>query len=157
MTNITTATGTKFYISTAVTGTTDTAVEFAALTWTEVQLVQSIGDYGDASSTVKFADLGAGRNLVAKGIRDGGETSITVARAVDDDGQEALVAAEASNLRYAFKITLPNRLTAGGTDEINYFRGLVTSKRYGGLQNDQVLMRTFVIAVDSPIYETAAT
>lgn len=157
MTNIVTATGAKLYISTAVTDTTDTAVEFAALTWTEVKMVQSISDYGDAASTVKFADLGAGRNFVAKGIRDAGEVSITVARAVDDDGQEALVSAEASNLKYAFKITIPNRLTAGGTDEINYFRGLVTSKRYGGLQNDQVILRTFVVALDSPLYEVAAT
>lgn len=158
MANIATATGAKVYISsTSITESTDTTGEFAALTWTEIGLVQSFSAYGDSSSVVKFASLSDGRNRVAKGIRDAGEMTLTVARAPDDAGQQALVAAELLTTKYGFKIVLPNRLTTLGTDEINYFRGLVTGKRNGNGQNDQVLMRDFVIAIDSPIYETAAT
>src|SRR5690242_14570483 len=127
MADIFTATGTKVYIGPSVTNATDTAAEFAALTWTEIGLIESIGEFGDQSSSVTGAVIGDGRMRKAKGARDAGELAITVFHAGDDVGQAALEAAEASYANFAFKVVLPNRLNATGTDEIRYFRGLVMS------------------------------
>lgn len=157
MTDIFTATGTKVYIGPSVTNATDTAAEFAALTWVEIGLVESIGEYGDQSSSVTGAVLGDGRQRKAKGARDAGELALVVFHAGDDVGQQALIAAEATYNSYAFKVVLPNRLNVTGTDEIQYFRGLVMSKRLNVGGNDNLVRDTYNTAVNSPIYVVAAT
>ena len=83
--------------------------------------------------------------------------SITVAHASDDTGQAAMIAAEATYSNYAFKVELPNRLNATGTDETQYFRGLVMSKRQNIGNNDNVVRRTFNLGVNSEIVVVAAT
>lgn len=157
MSDIFTATGTKIFIGPSVTNTTDTAAEFAALSWTEIGLVESIGEFGDQASMVTGAVIGDGRMRKAKGARDAGELAISVFHAGDDVGQQALEAAEATYNNYAFKVVLPNRLTVSGTDEIRYFRGLVASKRLNVGGNDNLVKDTYNVAVNSPIVVVAAT
>jgi hypothetical protein len=157
MADIFTATGTKVFIGPSVTSATDTNAEFAALTYTEIGLVESLGEFGDQSSAVTFAVIGDGRTRKAKGARDAGSVSITVAHGSDDAGQAALIAAEATYNNYAFKVVLPNRLNVGGTDEIQYFRGLVMSKRMNVGGNDNVVRDTFEVGINSPVYVVPAT
>lgn len=156
--DIFTATGTTISIGPSVTSATDTAAEYAALTpWTPIGLVSSIGEFGDESSAVTFAVIGDGRTRKAKGARDAGTLAITAGYDITDDGQEALVAAEATYSNYAFRVVLPNRLNAGGTDEIQYFRGLVMSKRLNVGNNDNVVTSSFMVAINSPITIVAPT
>ncbi len=158
MADIFTATGAKLYIGPSVTNAVDTVGEYAALTpWTEVGLVSTLGEYGDESSEVTFAVLGDGRIRKAKGARNAGTLAITVAHAADDTGQQAMVAAEATYSNYAFKIVLPNRLNATGTDEIQYFRGLVMSKRLNVGSNDSVVTDTYNVGVNSEVLSVAPT
>lgn len=157
MADIFTATGTKIYIGPSVTNATDIASEYAALTWKEIGLVETVGEFGDESSSVTFAAVGDGRQRKAKGARDAGTLTITCAHAADDEGQQAIIAAEATYNNYAFKVVLPNRLNATGTDEINYFRGLVMSKRKNVGGNDNVVRVTFNVGVNSEIVEVAPT
>ncbi len=158
MADIFTATGTKIYIGPSVTNATDTTAEFAALTpYVEIGLVESLGEYGDESSSVNFAVLGDGRMRKAKGARDAGQVTITVAHASDDPGQAALIAAEALYANFSFKVVLPNRLNATGTDEIQYFRGLVMSKRLNVGGNDNVVRDTYAVGLNSPVYIVPAT
>ena len=77
MSDIFTATGTKIFIGPSVTNTTDTAAEFAALSWTEIGLVESIGEFGDQASMVTGAVIGDGRMRKARGARDAGELAIS--------------------------------------------------------------------------------
>jgi hypothetical protein len=157
MSDVFTATGTKIYIGPSVLNTTDTPTEFAALTWTEITLVESIGEYGDSSSSVTAAVLGDGRMRKAKGSRDAGNMDLVVFPAPDDAGQQALIAAEATYSNFAFKIVLPNRLNATGTDQIDYFRALVMSKRLNVGGNDNIVRQTFSMGVNSAIATTPAT
>lgn len=158
MADIFTATGAKLYIGPSVTSATDTASEYAALTpWTEVGMIETLGEFGDESSEVTFAVLGDGRIRKAKGARNAGTLAITVGHVADDTGQAAMIAAEATYSNYAFKVVLPNRLNATGTDEIQYFRGLVMSKRQNVGGNDNVVRRTFNLGVNSEIVVVAAT
>lgn len=151
MADIFTATGVKVYIGPSVASTPADAAAYAALSWDEVGLVRSVGEFGDQSSIVSAAVLGDGRMRKAKAARDAGEWQLVVFPDSADDGQQALIAAEATYNNYAFKVVLPNRLDAGGTDEINYFKGLVTSKRRSIGENDAIVQDTFAIAINSPI------
>lgn len=158
MGDIFTATGAKIYIGPSVTvDSADTLGEFAALSWTEIKMVETIGEYGDSSSVVSAAVLGDGRMRKAKGARDAGNMDLVVFPVADDAGQAALIAAEATYANYAVKVTLPNRLNATGTDEINYFRVLVMSKRKNIGGNDNIVRQTFSLGINSPILEVAAT
>lgn len=157
MADIFTATGTKIFIGPSVTNATDTTAEFAALTWTEIGLVESLGEFGDQSSAVTFAVIGDGRTRKAKGARDAGSVTITVGHDTTDDGQAALIAAEATYNNYAFKVVLPNRLNVTGTDEIQYFRGLVMSKRLNVGGNDNVVKDTYEVGINSPVYVVEPT
>lgn len=152
-----TASGAKLFIGPSVTSATNTAALFAALTWTEVGLVESLGDFGDESSSVTGAALGDGRIRKSKGARDAGTMAIVCFDDGSDVGQQAMVAAEATKSNFAFKIVIPNRLNATGTDEIDYFRGLVMSKRRTIGNNDNLVRRNFNLGVNSPVIEVPPT
>lgn len=157
MADIFTATGAKFYIGPSVAATPANAAAYAALSWTEVTLVESLGDYGDESAEVTGAALGDGRMRKAKGARNAGTVELVAFHAADDLGQQAVEAAEATYNNYAFKVVLPNRLTTGGTDQIDYFKGLVRSKRMSVGNNDNLVRKHYSIALNSAITTVAPT
>lgn len=157
MADVFTATGAKLYIAPSVSAVPANAAAYAALTWTEITLLESIGEYGDQSSIITAAVLGDGRMRKAKGARDAGEMAIVAFPKSTDAGQLAIEAAEGTYETYPFKVVLPNRLTGGGTDEINYFIALVTSKRTNVGANDNIVRRNYNVAVNSAITVTLPT
>jgi len=157
MGDIFTATGAKVFIGPSVATTPANAAAYAALSWTEIDFVETIGEFGDESSIINFAVLGDGRQRKAKGARDAGALAVTVAHIADSSGQAAAEAAEATYNNYAFKVELPNKLNVGGTNELRYFKGLVTSKRLNVGGNDNVVRATFNVAVNSEIVVVEAT
>jgi hypothetical protein len=147
-----TATGAKLFIAPAQATTPANAAAYALLTWTEVTFLESLGEYGDSSSIVTAAVLGDGRMRKAKGARDAGEFPVVAFPKGDDPGQLAMIAAEGTYSFYPFKVELPNKLTApGGTNELNYFMGLVTSKRRNVGANDNIVRDTYTVAVNSAV------
>ncbi|MFO1126373.1 MAG: phage tail tube protein [Methylocystis sp.] len=151
------ASGAKVYISAAVTSEPADAAAYAALSWTEIGDVDSLGDFGDEASILTATTLQDQRTFKAKGPRDAGTMVITCLDRPDDAGQIALVAAEATKYNYPFKVVLPNRLTTGGTDEIEYLIGLVSSKRLNVGDASNIVKRVFNVAVNSKITPVAAT
>src|SRR5215213_1023398 len=142
LSSIYTASVSKVFIAPSQASIPADATAYAGLTWTEIKGLQTIGEYGDESAAVTGAIIGDSRTRKAKGARDAGTLALTAAHWPDDPGQVALVAAEAGNNNYPFKIVIPNRLTANGTDEINYTTGLVMSKRLNLGSNDTIVSRT---------------
>jgi hypothetical protein len=157
MGNTTDTNGAKLFIAPAAQTTPADASAYAALTWTEVGLVETFGEYGDQSAAVNFTALGDARVRKGKGARDAGDLTITCGHDANDVGQQALVAAEGTPFRYPFKIQYPNKLNPTGTDEMHYFVGKVMSKRNGGAAVNDTVRRTFVVAIDSAITEVAPT
>lgn len=157
MGNIRTASGTKIYIGPSQAVAPANAAAFAALTWTEIGMVRTTPSYGDKASVVTGAVVGDGRIRKAKGARDAGDTEIVVYPDSTDPGQAALIAAEGTNLYYPIKVVNPDRLNATGTDGIDYFMALITSKQGSGGENDTIVTRTFGCGVTSGITEVAPT
>lgn len=156
--DIVTASGTTVWIGPAITAAQgDTLAEFEAVTvWTEIGLIENGGEIGDQASSVTGAALGDGRIRKAKGARDAGEMAIIVFHDPTDAGQAAAEAAERTNDNYAFKIVLPDG-PAGYTDTIQYFRGLVMSRRLNIGTNDNILRVTYNVGVNSEIFENPAS
>lgn len=159
MGDIITASGTRVYIGPAVTSTSaDTLAEFEAISgWTEIGLIESVGEFGDMSSDVTFAAIGDGRMRHTKGARDAGTMTLTCGHDPIDAGQLALEVAEATSDRYAFRVVLPDSPSASYSDSQYYFRGLVRSKRKNIGSNDNVVRNTYEIGIDSEIFSDPAT
>lgn len=151
-----TTTGTRVFISSAeVTSATDTAAEYAALTWVEIGMVENIGDFGDEASVVTASVIGDGRIRKLLGADDAGEMPLVVFDDPADVGQTALVAAKAAKRLYGFKVQATNMPEPGGTGSIEYFRGYVRSKRKQYGANDTMVRRSFTVSINSPVTDVA--
>jgi hypothetical protein len=158
MGDIVTASGTRYFIGPAGTSAQfDTLAEFEAVSvWTEIGLVENGGEYGDEASAVTGAALGDGRIRKAKGARDAGTLALVCFHDPLDPGQAALVAAEQTNDNYVFKVVLPDG-PVGFSDSIEYFRGLVMSRRKQVNTNDNIIRLMVNIGINSEIFSDPAS
>ena len=144
--------GTKIYIGPIAAN--DSPSGYAALTpWVEIGEVESIGEFGDASAVITFTSLNAARVRKRKGARDAGDLTIVCANLPRDAGQIAMIAAEGTKFRYAFKIVAEDSPDANDTDSTFYFGALVTSKRLNVGASNAVNKRTFMLAIDTAVLE----
>jgi hypothetical protein len=155
--DVITASGTRVFIGAAATSVIDTIAEFEAISgWTEIGLVESVGEYGDQANKVTFEAVGDGRVRKSKGARDAGTLAIVCGHDPTDAGQAALIAAEATNNNYAFKVILPDG-PVGYSDTIQYFRGLVMGKRLNVGNNENIVRRNFSVVINSEVLEDPAS
>lgn len=157
MGDIVTASGSQFYIGPAIDSTYDTLDEFRAISgWTEVLLIEDLGEDGDQAASVTGASIGDGRMRKAKGVRDAGTKTVVCFHDPNDAGQLAMKVAQGTNDKYAFK-EIVNDGPVGQSDTVRYFRGLVMSERQRKGTVDNIIRVTFNIDIDSAIFEDPAT
>lgn len=152
---INTAGGVEVYIGTTADATT--VQDFEADSYIEVGEVEDAGQLGDESEQITFTALKDGRVRKLKGPKDAGTMAIVCGADTSDDGQAAMLAAEASPLNFNFKVVLNDQLTISGTPTVLYFRGLVMSKRRNIGNVSNVVRYTFNTGVNSEVLEVAAT
>jgi len=155
---VNTAAGTRVFLGT--TAIPDNMVDltdeqalavFEADSYVEVAEVESLGEFGDESQAVTFASLKDGRTRKFKGTRDAGTVPLVVGHDATDEGQLALVAAEASPLDYNVKIVSNDALSLGGDGSIDYFYGKVMSKRKNVGDVNNVVRGNYAIGINSRI------
>jgi hypothetical protein len=147
---IITASGTKIEIGGIAADTVKTKAAYEALLpFTEIGRVESYGDFGDERAAVTFNSVGSGRIEKAKGSADAGTLALTVGYDPLDAGQIAVEAALASIQNFAFRVTFPD-------GSIQYFRGLVMSKRRSVGSADNVIKRVFSIGINSELLDVPA-
>ena len=131
--------------------------EFESDTYIEVGEVEDLGEFGDESPEVPFTSLADSRVRKLKGARDAGTLTVTSGADHGDEGQEAMIAAEAEPHDYNFRVTLNDPDTLGGTPSVHYFRGKVMGKRLNVGNANNVLRRNFTVGVNTAIFEQAPT
>lgn len=156
--------GTKIYIGTTAIppnindlSDADALLVFEADSYIEVGEVENLGEYGDESTDVTFESLSDSRTRHLKGTRDAGTMPVVVGDDPEDEGQLAMIDAEASNLDFNFKVVLNNKLTLGGTGQVDYFYGKVMSKRQSVGGVNDVTRKNFSVGINSRIVTVNAT
>lgn len=144
---VNTAGGSKLYIG-PPSEPADLAA-YQAQSYTEVAEVEDMGQVGDESQPITFAALSDSRVRKFKGPKDAGTMAIVVGADLTDAGQDAMEAAEAQPLNYAFRVDLNDKLTLGGTPTMIWFYGQVFSKRFNIGNVSNVVRRNFTIGVNS--------
>lgn len=146
----TTAAGTIFSVSAAVP-TTATETAYAALTWTEVAEVTSIGSRGKTYEVVTHKPLAYRGTYKRKGSFDNGQMAIGLAIAKADAGQDILSEALDSDDSFSFKIQFPS-------GRIQYMPGQVSSFIDDDIgSTDAILAGTVNVEVDGDIITVPAT
>lgn len=125
MTTISAGAGAKAYIG-PTTAASD-ASDYAALSWTEIIGLGSIGDFGPTAAAITFEGLSDTHVTKAKGIRNAGTVQLSCAWNPQDPGQIAAIAAEQAKFAYAFKVTAEDSPDSNDTDSVWYFHALVMS------------------------------
>lgn len=140
--------GSQIFIGTTAAASDET--DFAADSYTEITPAETIGDFGDVATDVKFLGIGDARAQHLKGSFDAGQMQLTCGRDDNDAGQIACLAAVLSPLDYNFKVLWNNAATLMGTKGVTYFRGKVMSKKFvNGTGPDNVLKREFTIGINT--------
>ena len=130
------------------TDLTDTG--FAALNWTEIPNVGTIGDTGVEQNMVSYPTWGERLTAQLKGSATGAQAEIRVLD-VDSDGMTALKAAAAvTDLNnYAFKVEWPD-------GKIENLRGVVGAPSYTKGSNEDFAEAVFMLAINQePVFDEA--
>ena len=154
---IDTAAGSKLFIGPVAASTVDTTGEFAALSYTAVGEIESLGEFGDQAQAITFTSLGDRRVRKFKGSYDAGILNVTVALDPADAGQAALKTALASDADYAIKVMLSDG-SAGSPSQPTtfYFRAKVMSRSINVGSADNIVRASIGLGINSEIYEVAA-
>lgn len=131
--------------------------DFEADSYIEVGEIENLGEFGDESGSIPFTSLSDSRTRTFKGPRSAGTMPVVVGDDVTDEGQAAMVAAEAQKFDYNFKVVLNDALTLGGTGSESFFYGKVMSKRKNVGDANSVVKRNFAVAINSAIAEVPST
>lgn len=139
-----TGSGTCLSVS-AVAPATNDAAGFAALTYTQVGELESIGEVNVTHATSSFTNLCTGKTSVNKGAEEAVTVAIGCALDRDDAGQTLMTAARKSlTAIYSFKVAEAN-------GDVVYFRGQVMSERItGGSGVNDTKMGGYSIGVKAP-------
>lgn len=152
--SINTSQGSKIYVG-PVSYTEPASVSaYAALSYTEIGSVESIGAFGDKASSVTFADLSAARVKKFKGVKDAGQLNVSCAHDPLNTGQIAMIAARNSKFDYAFKVTVEDKADANDTNSAFYFLAKVMSADLEVNDVNSMLKRNFTIDINSAVTES---
>lgn len=100
--------GCKYYIGAAIELPDDDVdvSDFASVTWTEVKSWMEAGALGDAAALITTPLIDRSRDIKQKGTRNAPSRQDNFAIVASDPGQLAMIAAEATNHNYPFKVLL---------------------------------------------------
>lgn len=131
--------------------------EYAALTWTQVEEVEDLGEFGDEASEITFTALANRRVRKLKGTFNAGTITVQAGSDPADPGQLAMIAAFASDLDFPFRVVLADQKTLAGTGTTLYFSGKVMSKRRNVGDAENVIRQSYPVGINTQIYEVPAT
>lgn len=160
MASIFTTAQATFSISTTTTEpATYDAAGYAALTYSQICPLQSIGAFGTTYESVTFDDICTGLRTKIKGINDNGDMEVVAGYDDTNAGQGYAVTAanDASAANYHFKVTLNNKQNLTGTDSTFYFSGKVMSATVTPGTASDIVTRTFNIGINTEIVEVEST
>lgn len=152
-----TAAGSKISIGTTTEATTQT--EYESDTYTQIGVVEDLGEFGDQYNVVTFTSLADARVQKRKGSADAGDMTVTVAFDGSDAGQQALKDAldDTGALPYNVKVELNDAVTSGGTPTVFYFSAFISSRRVQVGTTDDVVRGSINFGITTSVIEVEAT
>ncbi|SOC45766.1 hypothetical protein SAMN05892877_117155 [Rhizobium subbaraonis] len=155
--------GSRLYMGAAVSDVPDEDLDeadFSSVVWTEIKGWQTMGAFGDAKTLITESIINRSRDLKAGGTRNAGSMQNNFIVLPTDTGQLALIAAEATDYNYPFKIVFDDAPPTGSapTPSEAKFMGIVmTANEQGGGANTARLLQGTVEINTNIVRKPAAT
>lgn len=132
---------------------------YAALTYSAVCPLESLGSFGTSYDAVTFDDICTGVRQKIKGINDNGDLEVVFGYDDTNAGQGYIeTAANDEGVDdWHFKVTLPNKQNSSGDDAIMYFSGKVMSNVVAAGGANDVVKRNVTIAITTAIVVVDST
>ena len=129
----------------------DNITDFHSLMYTQVGLVENLGEFGRQSELVTFVDISSARTLKIRGPYNDGQMQMTMAYDLSDAGQTILFdAANAINqATYPFKIVL---VGVNAYFDTIYFGAKVFSYRIQAGAANSVLRALCTLEVNTQVF-----
>lgn len=147
-------TGTKLFVCASLPSAYD-AAGYDALTWLEISMIESIGEFGPENEVGSFKPLSASRACQYMGGAQPTTFDLTAAYTKTCSGQAALMAAQGQTTAVSFKIET-SRHGATGTGAKNHrfmFAGFVPKAKYGMGSGSDVMKLNASVAITGNIVE----
>ena len=141
--------GTVVSVSAVLAAAPKSATEYAALTWTEVTGVASVGEIGPIYEVLTFSDLKDGVTRKAHGTLNNGDPAMQYRIVESDAGQVIVNDALNARTTIAFKVTRASGL-------IQYFEGIISSAATNEATGSAIYAKSSNIGVSSSLVEVAA-
>lgn len=125
-----------------------------AVTWKEVSEVEALGSVGDTSEAVNFTAIKDARTRTLKGPRSAGTMEVVCGLDQNDEGQQAIIAAERTIHDYEFRLVF-NDAPPGGTPSERYFIAKVMSQSEQLDAANNVMKLNVSLGVNSNIVKIA--
>lgn len=139
-----TGSGTCVSVSAAIPATHNSA-GFAALTYTQLGELETLGEINIRNASVNFANLCTGKTTLIKGAEEGIQFDIGVAMDRDDAGQTIM-----NTARKSLTASVSLRIVDNAGDTV-YVRAYVMGERVaGGAGVNDVRMNVYTIGVIAP-------
>jgi len=151
--------GSRIYIGAAMElpdGDVDVS-DFSSVVWTEIKGWTSMGAIGDTAELITTQLIDTQRDTKQKGTRNAGQMQNVFATKADDAGQTALIAAEATEQNYPFKIVYNDAPAAGSnpTPSQRLFIGVVMTAQEAGGGANTIQTLNSTVEVNSNIVRVA--
>lgn len=124
-----------------------TASAYAALSYVEINDVESLPDIGAESNGVTWTRLKDGLQQTDKGSINPGGGDLMCFLNNTDAGQLAAIAASKVRFAYAFKVIIPDGSGPSAANSTFYFHAKVMSARMTSVQGDSKPRRKFTLAL----------
>ncbi|MFD2112570.1 hypothetical protein [Thiorhodococcus fuscus] len=140
--DLVTAKGTKVSIGDALPATFD-ASGYGGVSWTEIGMIESVGEFGPDASIGSFTPIGTGIACKFMGTTDNGEIALSIAR-TSDSGLAALLAhqGQAANLPFSVELS---------SGDLYYFPGLTRSAKVSVGTGDDVVKINATVVINGSI------
>jgi len=145
--------GSRLFICTTPTTSADDVSAYAALTWVEVNEIESIAAFGDKASSITFTSLKDSRVRKLKGPRDAGDVDVVYGHDPVDAGQIALSAAQRTKFSYPIKVTISDAQDESAADSAFYFQAKISGVPINPGSATDVTKRTVTLGIDTEIVE----
>lgn len=124
--------------------------DFAGESWVEIGGLVNMGEVGDSNDLITANLIAKNRTKKAKGTANAGSMALVAAADWNDEGQQAMRAAQKTSDNFAFKIVF-NDAPPGGTPSERKFIGLVMGARNQFNEANSILNLASTIEVNSNI------
>ena len=141
--------GTVVSVSAALAAAPKDSAAYAALTWTEITGVASVGEIGPIYEVLTFSDLKDGVTRKAHGTLNNGDPAMQYRVIELDPGQIIVNDALTARTTIAFKVTRASGL-------IQYFEGIISSAPTNEATGSAIYAKSSNVGVSSPLVEVPA-